>query len=370
MTTATPLGWITSRCAAAWEKARAYVQSRRKPDADEQFARALEKLVAQDTLDVQACTALTLVHFQRDQIEARKRAAAELRWKMARRYTFILAALSGIVGSLVLYLSRNGLSLPPKNPVAVVSITGAIGESRSGSADFIIPALRRAFEDKRSSAVVLRINSPGGLPVDSERVVRELGVLRTKFPDKKVYAVIETVGASAAFMVAVHADEILAGTYSLVGSVGAIFQTWNLSELSRRVGVSQDSYTSGELKELMSPFKTPSEAQRKKVMSLAAGLGSDFAREVVEARKERLKLDLRRISTGEVWTGTQALELGLIDRIGTIETLAAELNAEAKSFGPFAGTEIGVPERTARAFAEGLVDSLAGLRSGESLRAR
>jgi len=282
----------------------------------------------------------------------------------------ILAALSGIVASFVLYLSRNGLTLPPKNPVAVVSITGAIGESRSGSADFIIPALRRAFEDKRSKAVVLRINSPGGLPVDSERIVRELGVQRSKHPDKQVFAVIETVGASAAFMVAVHADEILAGTYSLVGSVGAIFQTWNLSELSRRVGVSQDSYTSGELKELMSPFKPATDAQRKKVMSLAAGLGGDFAREVVDARKGRLKLDLRRISTGEVWTGTQALELGLIDRLGTIETLASELNAEAKDFGPFAGANIGVPERTARAFAEGLVEALTGHLRPEAVRVR
>jgi protease-4 len=371
VTQASPLEWLALRTKRAWQRFKDYLDSRRKPDLDAQYARALERLISQEHLDAQALSSLTLVHFQRDQVEARKRAAAELRWKTTRRYLFVMAALSGMIGSLVLYLSRNGLALPTKNPVAVVTIAGAIGESRSGAADFIIPAMRRAFEEKRSPAVLLRINSPGGLPVDSERVVRELASLRAKHPDKRVYAVIETIGASAAFMIAVHADEVLAGSYSLVGSVGAIFQSWNLSEFSRKVGVSQDSYTSGELKELMSPFKPPTDAQRRKVMSLASGLGGDFAREVIAARKDRLKVDLRRISTGEVWTGTQALELGLIDRIGTIETLTTELNAEAKNFGPFASSDVGITERAARAFAEGLVETVAAvMRPGESLRAR
>ena len=336
---------------------------KRKPkhvDAD-RLGEALEKLSIGGRANMHAGVSMMLVDIQRGRALDRQRESTEFRWKMMRRYFFLFAMAVGVISSSTLYLYRNGYQLPKDKPVAVVAIAGDIGAGKGGAADFIIPALRNAFADTRSKAVILRINSGGGLPVDAERVTTELAALRVKHPEKKVVAVIETVGASAAYMIAVHADEIYAGRYSLVGSVGAIMHMWNFAELAKRVGVTQDSYTSGSLKEMLSPFKQPSDDQKKKVLSLASGLGNDFAEEVVKARGERLKTGKQGIATGEVWTGTQALELGLIDKIGTLETVTAQLDGEAREYGPF--SEVSTMEKIARALSESFVETSARILS-------
>jgi protease-4 len=138
-------------------------------------------------------------------------------------------------------------------------------------------------------------------------------------------------------------------------------QMWNFAELGKRVGVTQDSYSSGSLKEMLSPFRQPTDDQKKKVLSLASGLGNDFADEVVKARGERLKTGKEGIATGEVWTGTQALELGLIDKIGTLEMVTAQLDGEAREYGPF--SEVSTLEKIARAISESIVETSARILS-------
>jgi len=331
---------------------------KRKPKMDDadRLGEALEKLSIGGRANMHAGVTMLLVDIQRGRTLDRQRESEEFRWKMMRRYFFLFAMAVGVISSSTLYLYRNGYQLPKDKPVAVVTIAGAIGSGKGGAADFIIPSLRNAFADTRSEVVILRINSGGGLPVDAERVTTELEALRKKHPKKKVVAVIESVGASAAYMIAVHADQIYAGRYSLVGSVGAIMQTWNFAELAKRVGVTQDSYTSGNLKEMLSPYKQPSDMQKKKVLSLASGLGDDFAKEVVRARGERLKMSKEAVATGEIWTGTQALELGLIDKIGTLETVTAEFDGLPREYGPF--TERSSLEKLASAMSESFVEAI------------
>lgn len=321
---------------------------------DQRLSRAIERVGTVDTPDQNALLTLVLASVERQRSMERNERASERTWKTVRRSLFVLLMLSSSIAAFVLYLARNGFQLPSQQPVAVVTITGEIGASKNGMADTVIPALRRAFADERSEAVVLRINSGGGLPVEAERITREIEALRAKQPKKKVLAVVESVGASAAYMIAVHADEIYAGQYSLVGSVGAIMTSWNASELAKKIGVTQDSYTSGSLKEMLSPFKEPTVEQRNKVMNLASTLGGDFAAEVVKSRKGRLKLAREAIATGEIWTGSQAIELGLVDHIGTIESIAARYQATPKDYGPYAATETW-SEGVARALAEGAV---------------
>jgi protease-4 len=336
---------------------------KRKPKVDDadRLGEALEKLSFGGNANMHAGVTMLLVDIQRGRALDRQRESAEFRWKMMRRYFFLFAMAVGVISSSTLYLYRNGYQFPKDKPVAVVAIAGEIGSGKGGAADFIIPSLRNAFADQRSQVVILRINSGGGLPVDAERVTTELAALRVKHPKKKVVAVIESVGASAAYMIAVHADEIYAGRYSLVGSVGAIMQTWNFAELAKRVGVTQDSYTSGSLKEMLSPFKQPSDVQKKKVLSLASGLGEDFAEEVLKARGERLKMSKQGVATGEIWTGTQALELGLIDKIGTLETVTAEFDGQPREYGPF--TERSTLEKIAKALSESFVEASARILS-------
>lgn len=324
---------------------------------DQRLSQAIERVGTADSTDQAAMLALVLASVERQRSIERRERASERAWKTARRSLFVLLMLSSSIAAFVLYLARNGFQLPSDKPVAVVTISGEIGASKNGMADTVIPALRRAFADDRSQAVVLRINSGGGLPVEAERITREIEALRAKQPKKKLLAVVESVGASAAYMIAVHADEIYAGQYSLVGSVGAIMTSWNASELAKKIGVTQDSYTSGNLKEMLSPFKEPTEEQRNKVLNLARTLGGDFAAEVVRSRKGRLKLGREAIATGEVWTGSQAIELGLIDHIGTIESIAARYAATPKDYGPYASNHTW-SERLARALAEGAVTVL------------
>ncbi len=331
-------------------------------EVDDRLVEVLDSLVVSKDFRPDVGIAVLLADVQRQRAFERQKAASEERWKKVRRTTLVAMALAGILTSSALYLYRNGFNLYNSNPVSVVSITGEIGTQRAGQAEHVIPSMRRAFENAQSKAVILRINSPGGLPNESERINSELEKLRTKFPDKKVVAVIETVGASAAYMIAVHADQIYAGRYSMVGSVGAMVSPWNVSGLADKLEIKKEAYASGKFKALLDPFKSPTPEEREKVFSLVNELGGTFAQEVIDKRKARLKITREELATGAVWTGTEALERGLIDEIGTLETVAETFGAMPRDYGPFSENGYGLETVTARmsqAVTEGIVKALA-----------
>ncbi|WP_461537139.1 S49 family peptidase [Spongorhabdus nitratireducens] len=208
--------------------------------------------------------------------------------------------------------------------VGLVDVRGPIGAAEEANADLIVTALRGAFEAPASKAVVLRINSPGGSPVQSGYVYDEISRLKALYPEKKVYAVISDIGASGAYYIAAAADEIYADKASMVGSIGVVSSGFGFVEAMKKLGISRRTYTSGEYKDFMDPFQPQEKATVAHWQSTLDNVHQQFIKAVRDGRGERLKEDKKTFS-GLVWTGEQALDRGLIDGLGSTSFVAREV---------------------------------------------
>jgi protease-4 len=246
---------------------------------------------------------------------------------------FGFPVLIGLVYFLF-FLSSRGFRWGPFGDVAgIVRIEGPMRSNERASADAVVPALEKAFTNQSVTAVVLSIDSPGGAPVEAERIYSAVNSLKSKHP-KPVVAVINNIGASAAFMVALHADTIVAGKYSLVGSVGALITPWQFDRAIARIDVSQRVYSSGKLKSFLNPFTPVTPEIDEKAQRLVDQMGELFLQEVKAKRGSRLKPGID-VATGEVWPGPEALDLGLVDTVGTLEEhVARTWGLRTYDFGP------------------------------------
>lgn len=264
-----------------------------------------------------------------------KERRSDRRWKAVRRVITALFVLTGI-GVYLATIFYEPKTVPllkdADGYLGVVRITGTIKNSSNASAEKVVPALAEAFADPKVKAVVLSIDSPGGAPVEAERINFAIGELKKRHK-KPVYAVIQNIGASAGYMIAMHTDKIYAGRYSLVGSIGAALQTWDVHEALNKRDVRHQVYASGDLKNMLNPFSPPSEAAGRKAQELVDNAGGQFFTEFKERRGNKLK-DGVAYNTGEVWSGQEALKLGLVDDTGTIEQLAYVNNANVKEYKP------------------------------------
>lgn len=253
------------------------------------------------------------------------------RWNLALKAVLVFGPL---VGAGLYFASRTGFSFGPFGDViGVVEIKGEIKDGSLASAERVVPALEAAFKNSHVKQVVLKIDSPGGAPVEAERIVNALKVYKQRYP-KPVTAVIGNLGASAAYMAAMHADRIVAGKYSLVGSIGAILAPWQLDKAIAQVKVSQRVYSSGRLKAFLNPFTPLTSESDAKATELVNKVGGAFVQELRSVRGNRL---LREVDygTGEVWSGMEAKALGLVDEIGTFESyLGAQVKFKEYNFGP------------------------------------
>ena len=258
----------------------------------------------------------------------------ERRWRWGFRILFIGGSIVVSLLYFLLWAPQFGWRIGPiGDVVGVVRIDGEISQGSIGSAGRVIPALKRAFESPQVKAVVLAIDSPGGSPGEAERIYRAMEGLRTEHR-KPVIAVVGNVGASAAYLIAVHADKVYAGQYSLVGSVGAVLAGWDLHRAAERVDVSQRLYSSGPLKSMLSPFQPITEAADAKARALIQEIGEVFVGEVKRLRGEKLS-GAADVGSGEVWLGPDAKRLGLIDEIGTLEeVIRGRWNLNWYDFGP------------------------------------
>ncbi|MCX4029431.1 signal peptide peptidase SppA [Endozoicomonas sp. SM1973] len=207
---------------------------------------------------------------------------------------------------------------------AVINVNGVIAADEQASADNIVTGLRAAFEDKKAKAVVLRINSPGGSPVQSGYVYDEIKRLRELHPEKKVYAVIADLGASGAYYIASAADEIYADKASLVGSIGVVASGFGFVEAIDKVGVTRRVYTAGQHKGFLDPFLPPKEDETEFWQDVLNTTHQQFIGSVKKGRGERLKDDPKLFS-GLVWSGEQAVTLGLVDGLGSTSYVAREV---------------------------------------------
>ena len=245
---------------------------------------------------------------------------AARRWRNAIR----LLWLGVVVAVLWLSFSRStGPTHVNQAHTALVEIHGEIASDADASADWIVGALRDAFADEGSQAVVLLINSPGGSPVQAGIINDEIRRLKDKH-QKPVYAVVEESCASAAYYIAVAADQIYVDKASIVGSIGVLMDGFGFTGLMDKLGVERRLMTAGENKGFLDPFSPQTKTQRAYAQAMLDQIHQQFIQVVREGRGKRLK-ETPELFSGLFWTGQQAIELGLADALGSLDFVAREV---------------------------------------------
>ena len=244
----------------------------------------------------------------------------ERRWRTVFRLFWLTLA-----GLLVYSLWLQGRHVSPTATphTALVEVRGEIAADTEASAELLLAALRDAFKDDAAQAVVLRINSPGGSPVQAGIVYDEIKRLKKQY-DKPVYAVVEEICASGAYYIAAAADEIYVDKASVVGSIGVLMDGFGFTGLMDKLGVERRLLTAGENKGMLDPFSPLSSKQRGYAQAMLDQIHQQFIAVVREGRGKRLK-ETPDIFSGLFWNGEQAVQLGLADHFGNLDFVAREV---------------------------------------------
>lgn len=218
---------------------------------------------------------------------------------------------------------RNRLRRGPVVPVVrlsgVIASGGLLG-SRGLSIESVAPLLARAFAQRGAKAVALVINSPGGSPVQSALIAKRIRLLASQ-KNLPVIAFVEDVAASGGYWLACAADEIIADGASIVGSIGVISAGFGFQDLIAKLGIERRVHTSGENKSMLDPFREENPEDVERLKRLQAEIHDGFKAWVRERRGARLKGADSLLFTGEFWTATRGLELGLVDSLGELRTV-------------------------------------------------
>jgi protease-4 len=246
------------------------------------------------------------------------------RWSIFFRLLTVALLLGG--AALVYQAVRGfGEDTSASDPhTALINIDGVIDADGDAGSERIVAALQAAYGDKGTRAVVLRINSPGGSPVQSGIIYDEINRLRSAHNDKPVYAVIEDLGASGAYYIAAAADQIYVNRASLVGSIGVIMEGFGATEAMQKLGIERRVIKAGDNKALLDPFQPQSPAQVAHVTQMVNEIHQQFITAVRQGRGDRLR-ETPDMFSGLVWTGARSVELGLADGLGTVDSVAREL---------------------------------------------
>lgn len=268
--------------------------------------------------------------WERDMLE--KLAFATLNEQRARRrwnifFRFITLGL--IVFGLWLAFGLSAQDAEVVGPhTALIEIDGTIESGTTGSADSVIPALNRAYSDDNAVGIILRINSPGGSPVQAGMINDEIRRLRKEYPRKPLYVVVEEICASGGYYIAAAADKIFVNKASIVGSIGVLMDSFGFTGLMDKLGVERRLMTAGENKGFMDPFSPQSAKQKTYAQEMLNEIHQQFIDVVRQGRGERLK-ETPETFSGLFWSGAKAVEIGLADGFGTVDTVARdELKAE------------------------------------------
>ncbi|WP_442113166.1 S49 family peptidase [Pseudomonas sp. NUPR-001] len=254
--------------------------------------------------------------------------------RRARRWGifFKLLTFAYLFGILALFTPLMGVDKAASRSVshtALVEVRGMIADQEPASADNIVSGLREAFKDSKTKAVILRINSPGGSPVQSGYIYDEILRLRAEYPQIKLYAVISDLGASGAYYIASAADQIYADKASLVGSIGVTAAGYGFVGTMEKLGVERRTYTAGEHKAFLDPFQPQKPEETEFWQGVLETTHKQFIASVKQGRGDRLKdKEHPELFSGLIWSGEQALALGLVDGLGSAGYVAREVVGE------------------------------------------
>lgn len=239
---------------------------------------------------------------------------------------FKLLFFGYLVSLLLLYLPEDltGGSMSLSKHTALVEVEGVIADDSNASADHVITGLRAAFKDKNTQGVILRINSPGGSPVQAGYINDEIIRLREKYPDVPLYAVITDICASGGYYVAAAADKIYADKASIVGSIGVLMDGFGFVGTMEKLGVERRLLTAGEHKGLLDPFSPAKQDDVAHVQGMLKEIHQQFIATVRKGRGDRLK-ESGELYSGLMWTGEQSLEMGLVDALGSSSYVARDV---------------------------------------------
>lgn len=246
------------------------------------------------------------------------------RWNIAFRVFLALIVSIFLAVYLIGKTDISPATLKTGKHTALIDIQGIIAPGEQARADYVTASLRAAYEDGNTEGIIIRINSPGGSPVQAGHVNDEINRLKNEYPDIPVFAVIGDLCASGGYYVAVAADSIYADKASLVGSIGVIAAGFGFVDTLNKLGIERRIYHAGDHKAFMDPFSPQRQEEMEHLDHLLNDIYQQFVETVKQGRGERLADD-ERIFSGLIWTGEQSIELGLVDELGNADYVAREV---------------------------------------------
>jgi len=306
--------------------------------------------------------------WERDALERLARAALDEQ-RRARRWSIFFKSLTFLYLFLLLFVflglfgGKDG-ALPGRH-TAVVELNGVIAADSQASADRINSGLQDAFKDKNTAGVVLRVNSPGGSPVQANQISQEIRRLRGLHPKVPLYVVVDDICASGGYYVAAAADKIYVDQASIVGSIGVLMDGFGLTGTMEKLGVERRLLTAGSNKGFLDPFSPLVPEQREYAQKLLNEIHRQFIDTVKQGRGPRLK-DSPELYSGLIWSGAKSIELGLADELGSLDYVAREV-IKAETIVDYSTRE-SIVERFARRFGAAMAQTLLGSGAAPQLR--
>lgn len=252
--------------------------------------------------------------------------------RRSRKWGILFKSLTFIYLFALLFIAMDwvgGSSAAKLDHTALIDIQGVIGSGEEVSADSVTSSLQAAYENKRTKGIILRINSPGGSPVQSGIINDEIKRLRKLHPEVPVYAVVEDVCASGGYYIAAAADKIYVDKASIVGSIGVLMDGFGFTGTMEKLGVERRLLTAGENKAILDPFSPPNEEHKQFAQAMLNEIHQQFIDIVREGRGDRLK-ETSETFSGLFWSGETSIKMGLADALGSSEYVAREVIKQEK----------------------------------------
>ena len=289
--------------------------------------------------------------------------------RRVRRWGILFKSLGFLYLFVVLFLvlgwfGGKDKGLPGKH-TALVEINGVIAADSQASAERVNAGLQDAFKDTKTAGVILRVNSPGGSPVQAGQINGEMRRLRGLYPKVPLYVVVEDICASGGYYVAVAADQIYVDPASIVGSIGVLMDGFGFTGTMEKLGVERRLLTAGENKGFLDPFSPMNPKQRDYAEKLLTDVHRQFIDVVKQGRGKRLK-ETPELFSGLFWTGQRSIELGLADALGSVDYVAREV-IKAEDIVDFTPRE-NLAERFARRFGAATAEALVRVGASPQLR--